>query len=1462
MKIVSDNIKNALKQPTTQRKGRILVNGNYYEVYNVEYFADAYEDGNVIGNAIASQLDFDLPYMDKFDSFKYFDGVWTGNEYEYVDMGTFTVFDEQDEDEFNKHITAFDNLIKFNKFFEEKGTYPKTLYQELKNVCQQANVELVNTSIPNGNFEVENNQFVNGETLKTVLKAICQISGNYGIIKEDKLVLQLTNDTGETILKNQHEPVVWKRKTYGINQVILQLGDVEGEYVIRQDDEDIAENGVHKLVITNNPFAYTQDKRDALIDALFNQVHGFGYIPFEMNCEWLNYLEIGDKIINDDIETIVLRIRGKSPKSLESMISAPAIIDSAVEYVNNANSIKNQINRTEIIVDKQNQEIELIASKTEETTKTLKTEKSVESNGEEIYIEDSGGYDLEKLRIDGKSVQETRSGNLFTSPWEKGNIDGTTGYNIEASDTVRTDFIEIKPSVLYTMTRNISTSYNTFRFYDKDKKYLGNQTTNGIMTSDSSDNRMGTNVTSISFTITNKNVAYIRLTDTSNNLSTVYTMTTSVPIPDYPSEIESVGYSNLFDKDNEIVGYVYTSTGSYVASKDWNTNDDFKKINDNTVTVSAKTTNAFNSLLIEFDKDKKFIQRQQGTTLIKTFTLNENTKYIRYCYPNNLGIYDIQLEKGSTIHSYIPYGKYGIEVKTVGNNLFDLQDGTISLNGITAIVNNGIITLNGTATDTTFLPITTSSDYYINDGEDFTVSTNNPIANKNVRIRINANGVYDTSLNVVNRVATYNKTSEYPLIGTRVQIRVQSGTTLENYIIKPMLEKSSIATEFQPYQEKTSVLQLNAPLRSLPNGVKDKAYIKNNKLYVDRKVASVVFDGSNDEGWEMTYGTSLFNRKISNMNALNLGISNCFVFDSRTAGMSGLEDNTFAIQSQYEAIFFKTSKFTTVEEWKTWLSNNNVQVDYALATPITEELGFVSIPTFENINHINLYGKISTSFGITYLTNSHLNEQFATKSEIKITNDEINILSKKIQPVSNTIKKTGEIQLENAHEGILHKLVITGNISLIYPSNDLYPSDNLYPKIFKLQVDEKIYELDLDCLNYINSNIYDEFVYENSKCYVIRRIGIDENGELYQLENEIIETKKDLIINVLENSKITLLEFENAILSVEYLLQNQYSNVFASEAYVNSEIKQTADEINIEVSKKVNEDEVVNKINVSTEKVLLKGNRVVIESDNFNLNADGKITATAGKVGGFEMDNQSFSKELNGIYNYNYFDTILTAIAILKRISIDSNLSEVLDVNNDNNITAVDYSVIKNIIKGESENNKFLKGLFEINSSDPKNCISIKDELGEVIASLGLGGINSTYVTCNNFVCGYPSESAGEFIGTTINGETGNVTCVSLTQTSQEKYKKNFEKLENALDIVKQTDIYQYHLKNQHDEEKKHIGFVIGENYNYSQEITSPNNDGADIYSMVSVCFKAIQEQQEQIKMLKNEINQLKEMIK
>ena len=417
MRIVSNNLKNALKQPTVQRKGKILVNGNYYEVYNLEYFADCYNEGNVVGNAIASQLEFDLPSIEKFDTFKYFDGVWTGTDYEFVDMGTFTVFDEKDEDEFNKHITAFDNLIKFNVPFIDQQNYPKTVFQELQNICEQAGVELENESIVNGDFIIESNPFIGGENLKSVLKAICQISGTFGIIKNDKLLLQLKNETNENLNKGEHEPVVWKRRSYGINQLVLGMADVEGEYVLRQDDDDIAINGVHKLVINDNPFVFNEEKRNLAIDNLFEQVKGFGYVPFDLKGEWLNYIEVGDTITIDNIDTIVLRMNGKSPESLDSIISAPAIIDSAIEYSNNRNSIENRLNRTEAIVDKANQEISFVVQSVQET------QESVNDLGEQVegvttqmtsLITRTDGVEIEINKIIEDGVDKVTTSNGYT----------------------------------------------------------------------------------------------------------------------------------------------------------------------------------------------------------------------------------------------------------------------------------------------------------------------------------------------------------------------------------------------------------------------------------------------------------------------------------------------------------------------------------------------------------------------------------------------------------------------------------------------------------------------------------------------------------------------------------------------------------------------------------------------------------------------------------------------------------------------------------------------------------------------------------------------------------------------------------------------------------------------------------------------------------------------------------------
>lgn len=432
MRTVTNDIKQALKQPTTTRKGEIIVNNTAIPVYNVEYYADCYDEGKVIGNVIAAQLSFDMEYTGEIDEFQYRDYVKVGNVFKHIDMGTFKVFDEQDQDTFEKHIVAFDKIINFNAPYVERITYPCTMQDLYEDICDQAGVIPIQVSLANGSFIIENSQFEENITLKTALKYVASINGVFGSVKDDKLKLSLGTDTNEVISKSEHEPVDWKRRTYGINQVILGDENVEGEYVVMQDDEDIALNGVHKLVINNNPFAYNQTKRSQLIQPLFNQVKGFGYIPYEMGTEWLPYLEIGDRITIDETETIVLRINAKSPNALESTMSAPALIDNAIDYLDNTETIDNRLRKTEVSVDKANQTIGLLVEETGEFDNRLSNltvtvdgiNSKVESNynfirentaNNIITIDDMQADGLLALKITGELTNNTQDPNIYLS---------------------------------------------------------------------------------------------------------------------------------------------------------------------------------------------------------------------------------------------------------------------------------------------------------------------------------------------------------------------------------------------------------------------------------------------------------------------------------------------------------------------------------------------------------------------------------------------------------------------------------------------------------------------------------------------------------------------------------------------------------------------------------------------------------------------------------------------------------------------------------------------------------------------------------------------------------------------------------------------------------------------------------------------------------------------------------------
>lgn len=456
--------------------------------------------------------------------------------------------------------------------------------------------------------------------------------------------------------------------------------------------------------------------------------------------------------------------------------------------------------------------------------------------------------------------------------------------------------------------------------------------------------------------------------------------------------------------------------------------------------------------------------------------------------------------------------------------------------------------------------------------------------------------------------------------------------------------------------------------------------------------------------------------------------------------------------------------------------------------------------------------------------------------------------------------------------------------------------------------EKKEYIVDIEELR-VKGDIYDSLIITKDEDYVMRRLFLSEYNVLSVLDEPIKEDLLDLNIELFEGDNyIYLMDMQGNKFYAEYLVKNDFNDMYVTRNEMNSSINQTAQNIelsvnqkligyatteemnakieltaqgiNSEVSKKVGENEVCSVISQSADEILLKGNRVIIDSNNFKLTKEGEITATSGTIGGFSLGTKQFTGNLNGLYNYNEFDLITVVAMIMDWINFDANLQNIYDANNDNHIDASDMLTIRKILLGVNTNNKKISGTFKINSEDPKNCISIMQN-GQIAVSLGVEGINTNLVTTKNILCStYSGNSVNEFTGVTINGEIGEISCIAggsettvinaneirtpkLTQTSLESQKKNIEKVQdNALDIIKNIDIYRYNLKSEEDTDKKHLGFVIGDDYNYSKEVTSTDNQGVDNYSFTSLCCKAIQELAEQNQQLQKRIGVLEKEAK
>ena len=382
IKNVSSTFKANCKKDSVKYREYIIIDNKEVDIKG-NLSDTAYKDTTFFGKFNLKMLKFetenDINYKKKeFTYYKEVDG-------EAIKIGTFIVTDVSDSDTFESvNVTAYDYGLKFANPYTTSLDYSSgsiTLFQVIQEVCTNCGVELENASLPNGSFIVDSNQFVNGEQSGDVIAQASGINGMFATTNSnDKLEFIFTNETNEII--EDYVELDDKRDTQPITSVLVATSeDLSTAGAVLKDEALIEQYGEHWLKIYSYGFAYSTEKCQQLVNAIFNQVKGFAYSSFKSEYSFLPYLSLGDKIKFKNkegklVNSIILRYETNYD---EVVLEAPSIINASVDY-ELPETLETTSKKALFKIDQAVGEIELIAKATGELeTKTTQLRLDVDT---------------------------------------------------------------------------------------------------------------------------------------------------------------------------------------------------------------------------------------------------------------------------------------------------------------------------------------------------------------------------------------------------------------------------------------------------------------------------------------------------------------------------------------------------------------------------------------------------------------------------------------------------------------------------------------------------------------------------------------------------------------------------------------------------------------------------------------------------------------------------------------------------------------------------------------------------------------------------------------------------------------------------------------------------------------------------------------------------------------------------
>ena len=980
---------------------------------------------------------------------KYEFGLKVNGEYEYINYGNYIVYSiEKQEDTNSYKITCYDKLLySMLDYVKLPITYPISVRDYINSLSTVLGLKFANKSGTFANYDKQIQADLYdglGYTFRDILDELAQVTASTICLNNnDELEIRYITETGDTIdeeyLKDVN--VNFGEKFGAVNTIVLSRSAGSDNIYY----PTVLPTNPYEIKISDNQIMNGNDRADFLPD-IYNKLNGLEFYTNDFVSTGIVYYDLCDrysvKVGDNTYSCVMFNDEILVTQGLEENVYTELPEQTETDY-KHASKDDRMINQVYIIAKKNEAEILALVSTTETIQKEINPTK--DESGSNIIIEDASNNPLIQLEIEGKSTQKTRSGknilDVFSPDWVKTqcilNPDGSIRANIQGA--------------YYAYLRNTTDKFKNYILNNKGKKItfsVGNTIENmgvGIIIygtrSDGStyqalENGAGStsctvqiadNFTSISaielrffrkypietFTDTISVITKLQLEEGST--ATEYEEYGVSPSPDYPSEIKSVGYENLFDKNNyEInslaykfdiskleIGKTYTLASNLPLTRIKISND-----RDGYNSVYYNVEDGFYNYTFTMVRNENIPENYEQYLMLR-LTDNWVTDI------SQLDEYKISITEGAKVKGYVSTDKYGIEVKTVGKNL---------LNATYYNANNYVSQL---------LRLKAGSYIVHHQGE---ISSAIYIRKADNSIPINGTSISE-GYNRNQYTFTINEYGNY-------YIQFYKGGTGFTSFSNAQLEKGSVATDYEPYQEpRISVIELNAPLRSLPNRIKDIAYIKNNRLYVDRYLGGIILDGSADEGWYINLNnTNYISFYLSEKPYTDIrsGITNYFGNVKVWSNIASAEEEGFWWHTGSSVgIKMLKSRLTNVETspytvFRQWLEEHPVEIVYPLISPYTEDYGEIKmLKTLKGYNEISTTDDLLPIINLTYVRDTILADYVENHvAELKITEGEIKTrvetVSSSVDGLNTSINRVEEITNDNSQIiNVISKNIIT-----------------------------------------------------------------------------------------------------------------------------------------------------------------------------------------------------------------------------------------------------------------------------------------------------------------------------------------------------------------------------------------------------------------------------------------------------